>query len=191
MSLADMLFVVDLGACTGCQTCAVACLDRANAGDAGLGDDAWLLRLHTQETGHFPTVQVQFRIVHCWHCAQPACVSACAFAALIQGADGLVALDRTLCTGCGACVEACPFGAVHLLAAGLAAKCDGCPDEAEAGREPVCVRACPMRALALGSADIFGDRPRQPDTAFDAHGLAPRVRFLQRRTSAPVERAAR
>lgn len=191
MSPAEALFIVDLGACTGCQTCAVACLDRANAGDTGLGDDAWLLRLHTEETGQFPAVQVQFRIVHCWHCAQPACVPACAFAALTQGADGRVALDRALCTGCGACVAACPFDAVQLLADGLAAKCDGCPDEAEAGREPVCVRACPMRALALGPADAFRDRPRQPDTSFDPHGLSPRVCFLRRRAGVPPEGVAR
>ncbi len=175
MLLIEALFIVDLGACTGCQTCAVACLDRAD-----LGDDAWLLRVRTEEAGAFPNVRVRFRIGHCWHCAQPSCVPACAYGALRHGNDGFVRLDRAVCTGCGACVEACPFGAVAVLDDGLAAKCDACEDELAVGRDPVCVRACPMRALALDQQQMFAERPRIIDQSFPTYGHEPRVRFLQR-----------
>lgn len=179
--MTDRVFIVDMGACTGCQTCAVACLDRAD-----LGDDAWLLRVQAEEQGAFPNVTVRFRVAHCWHCERPACVAACAFGALKRRGDGLVVLDRTACTGCGACVAACAFGAVHLLDDGLAAKCDGCLEQLATGDDPVCVRACPMRALAYGPNDAFDSRPRIEDAGFQRHGLGPRVRYLLRSGAATV-----
>lgn len=173
--MTERVFVVDIGACTGCQTCAVACLDRAD-----LGDDGWLLRIQAEERGVFPQVTVRFRVAHCWHCEQPACMAACDWGAITVDSGGVVGLDRAACTGCGACVKACPFGAMQLLADGLAAKCDGCPEQLAVGEQPVCVRACPMRALAFGSPDVFNDRPRVDDGAFERHGLGPRVRHLLR-----------
>ena len=63
---------------------------------------------------------------------------------------------------------------------GPAAKCDGCPDEVAAGRDPVCVRACPMRALAYGPVDGPQPAHRVPDRDFDDHGIGPAVRYLRR-----------
>ncbi len=135
-------FVIDLARCPGCQTCRVACRDRAP-----FADDADLLRVEVHEGGAYPDTTLMYRVVHCFHCAKPACADVCPTQAISRQENGLVALDENACIGCGACVEACPFGAIAMLAEGVAAKCDGCYDELAQGWDPTCVRACPMRAL--------------------------------------------
>jgi anaerobic dimethyl sulfoxide reductase subunit B (iron-sulfur subunit) len=172
-------FLIDLARCTGCGACAIACKDRAD-----LADETDLLRIESGESGTFPAPRVLFRVVHCFHCADPACVESCPVGAL-RADDGWIRLDPDPCTGCGRCVAACPFGAVVQLPDGKAAKCDGCPDEVAAGREPVCVRACPMRALGYvpDAEPVPANRTVDPD--FEDHGIGPRVRYLR-----IVERAA-
>ena len=73
--------------------------------------------------------------------------------------------------------EACPFDAVATLPDGTAVKCDGCADEMAEGREPTCVRACPMRALCFAPPDPL---PSGRVPAYDrcGSGSAPRVLYL-------------
>jgi Fe-S-cluster-containing dehydrogenase component len=93
---------------------------------------------------------------------------------------GRVQVDAELCIACGACAEACPFRAVALGPAGIATKCDACEDETAEGWEPVCVRACPTRALdyVFSEQDMPGNRIIDP--AFDDHEIGPAVRYLRR-----------
>jgi anaerobic dimethyl sulfoxide reductase subunit B (iron-sulfur subunit) len=186
------VFTIDLARCTGCQACRIACQDRA-----ALGDDVDLLRIEREERGAFPAVRLTYRVVHCFHCARPACLPACPVAALTRTEQGLVALDGTACIGCGACIDACPFGAIVMLPGGMAAKCDGCPEQIGApdsagqcsgpgpgpslpntASQPTCVRACPMRALSFGPAAPMAGR--MSDDAFDDGGIGPAVRYLRR-----------
>jgi len=171
----DAVFVVDAARCTGCHTCSIACKDRA-----GLPDDLDWLRVEEHEAGVCPGTTLSFRVIHCFHCEAPPCVEVCPSQAIARDELGFVALDREECTGCGECIDACPFEAVVLQPDGIASKCDGCADEAAEGREPTCVRACPMRALScvpVGSDPIEG---RVTDPGFDDHGIGPSVRFLRR-----------
>ncbi|NLX44210.1 MAG: 4Fe-4S binding protein, partial [Chloroflexi bacterium] len=108
-------------------------------------------------------------------------VQACPTAALAQNPAGWVTLDQALCIACGACLDSCPFGAIATDSEGHATKCDGCAAQVSAGAEPTCVRACPMRALRLDSADACPNRIS--DATWDDAGMAPRVRYLVR--SAP------
>ncbi len=176
--MTGQVFVVDLANCIGCQTCRLACRDRAESaiGDGVLCDP---LQIVVGEGGIYPEPHLTFRVVHCFHCAEPACEAACSVGALTRGEDGWVCLDDAMCIGCGACVDACPFGAVEQLPSGKAAKCDGCADELLAGRAPVCVRACPMRALDLALSPVLPPG-RIVDAAFDGHGLRPSVVYLRR-----------
>jgi len=163
------IFTVDLGRCTGCFACAVACQDRA-----GISDDVSWLRVSCHEKGAFPQPQIVYRVIHCFHCANPSCIPACPTDAIARQSDGLVQIDPKACIGCGACVEACPFGAIYLSAEGKAAKCDGCEDEVAQGQEPTCVRACPMRALDYAPV-IETPIRRAPDKIFDEHNQEPAV----------------
>ena len=65
--------------------------------------------------------------------------------------DGLVVIDRDKCIGCGMCAQACPYGAPQLdEKARKMMKCDGCLDRLEKGGAPICVEACPQRAISFG-----------------------------------------
>ena len=52
------------------------------------------------------------------------------------------------------CIRDSPYGAPqHDEDANLIAKCDSCKALREAGRNPVCVDACPMRSIEFGDID--------------------------------------
>jgi anaerobic dimethyl sulfoxide reductase subunit B (iron-sulfur subunit) len=173
----SMTFVVDMTRCTGCQACQIACRDRAP-----FPDDVDLLRVEAQEGGAYPTPALSYRVVHCFHCTQPPCEDSCPVGAIARDGDGLVALDSTQCTGCGACIDACPFEAVVMLAEGVTAKCDGCADQLAQELDPICVRACPMRALSVtrGATRVEAEG-KASDESFDHHTVGPSVLFLRSR----------
>lgn len=173
----DGTLVVDMTRCTGCQTCRVACRDRAQ-----FPDDVDLLRVEALEGGAYPMPTLAYRIVHCFHCAEPPCADVCPVGAIVGSTDCLVTLDATACTGCGSCIDACPFEAIVMLAEGVVAKCDGCQDEVAQGSNPTCVRACPMRALSLAGRDVRVEtQGRVADQSFDHHNVGPAVLFLRKR----------
>lgn len=91
----------------------------------------------------------------CNHCDDPACVKVCPTGAHFKRKeDGLVVIDTQKCIGCGMCAKACPYGAPVLdEAAKKMRKCDGCLDRIKAGKSPLCVEACPQRAIEFGPID--------------------------------------
>ena len=163
-------FEIDIARCTGCYACSVACKDRAD-----LPDQVNWLRVEMHEGGAYPHPTLYYRVVHCFHCADPACAGVCPTGAIDRDGHGWVQIDRELCVACGACAEACPFGAVALGPEGLATKCDACADETARGWEPTCVRACPTRALDYVSPDQHPSSSRVDDADFDDHDIGPAV----------------
>lgn len=176
----DTILVVDTARCTGCHTCSIACKDRA-----GLPDELDWLRVEEHETGICPETTLSFRVIRCFHCEAPPCVEICPSQAIARDERGFVVLDREKCTGCGECIDACPFEAIVLQPDGVASKCDGCVDEMAEGREPTCVRACPMRALSCTLREKAQVEGRVTDFDFDDHGIGPAVRFLRRPDTRP------
>ncbi|MFO7962854.1 MAG: 4Fe-4S dicluster domain-containing protein [Desulfobacterales bacterium] len=146
---------IDQNRCTGCFACVVACKDWH---DVPAGPAGWL-RLKTIEKGVYPNLFVAFLPVTCFHCENPACVSACPVEAISKrDGDGVVRVDREACLGkdaCGMCLDACPYDAPQFGAEEDAKmqKCDLCADRWEEGRKPVCVSSCPMQALDMGPID--------------------------------------
>lgn len=142
-------FYIDIDACIGCRTCQVACKDR-NKLEVGY----LFRRVDTFETGAFPEAKM-FHFSHsCNHCEKPACVANCPTGAMQIADDGTVQHDDELCIGCGTCAEACPYSVPQVIEGeGITRKCDSCKPFRDAGGNPVCVDACPMRCLAFGDLD--------------------------------------
>lgn len=147
-------FYFDMTRCVGCRACQVACKDRNNL-DVGI-----LLRhTRTYETGTFPKVRMYNYSASCNHCEHPACIAACPTGAMAKAADGTVLHDAGRCVGCRACVAACPYGAVQYAAAeSRVYKCDACASLRAKGENPVCVDACPSRALDFGDVEALKAR---------------------------------
>lgn len=143
-------FYIDMERCIGCRTCQVACKDRRDIQQAG----PRLRRVDSFETGVYPEVGRFHLVLSCNHCAHPMCMANCSTGALYMNDDGIVLVDDEKCNGCQACVEACPYGAPQFIEEqGIVQKCDTCLALREAGMNPVCVDACPMRAIDFGDLD--------------------------------------
>ena len=149
----QMGFYFDQCRCTGCFACVVACKDWH---DVPAGPASWR-RVITLEKGKYPDLFVAFLVTSCYHCAKPACVSACPVGAVSKREkDGIVVVDKEACLGndsCGICRQACPYDAPQFgdEANAKMQKCDFCQDRLMENKKPVCVDACPMRALDAGS----------------------------------------
>lgn len=164
-------FFFDQTRCSGCHTCVVAC-KQWHSSDLDAKD--WR-RVETLERGVFPEVTVSFVSLSCLHCEFPSCLSACPVSAISKGDDdGIVRVDPALCLGestCGACRVACPY---ELPAFGgdseaKMEKCDLCSDRLLEGKRPICVEACPMRALDAGAMDVLRERHGNGSSAQGFH----------------------
>ena len=86
---------------------------------------------------------------------------------------------RDSCIGCGYCALSCPYRAPKVdRDAGRSVKCDGCTRRVAEGGAPVCVEACPLRALDFGPIDelrekygAVADVPPLPDATATSPNL--------------------
>ena len=68
--------------------------------------------------------------------------------------DGFVIVNEEICIGCRYCHMACPYDAPQYDSQkGHMTKCDGCYSRVKAGQKPICVDACPLRALDFAPID--------------------------------------
>jgi anaerobic dimethyl sulfoxide reductase subunit B (iron-sulfur subunit) len=142
-------FYFDMTRCVGCRACQVACKDRNNL-NLGM---VWRTT-KTYETGSFPKVGMYNYAATCNHCENPACVEICPVGAMYKAEDGTVLHDDEMCIGCQACVSACPYAVPQFdEEASIVRKCDACASIRAKGGNPVCVDACPSRALDFGDKD--------------------------------------
>ena len=178
----QMGFYFDQTRCIGCYTCIVACKDWHDI-PAGPASWRWVT---TIEKGKYPDLFVVFLTNACYHCAEPACVSACPVDAISKRKqDGIVVVDRETCLGknsCEMCSQTCPYDAPQFGAEENAKmqKCDFCLDRLAKNKKPVCVDACPMRALDAGPIEElrakYGDI-RQAEGFVYSDKLIPSVVF--------------
>ena len=154
-------FYFDQTRCTGCYACVIACKDW---NDVPAGPASWS-RITTTEKGKFPEVSVTHFLATCYHCASPDCLPACPVGAISKRAeDGIVVVDREACLGNEACdmpcLEACPYNLPQFGAEESAKmqKCDLCLSRWEEKKKPICVDACPVRALDAGPIDELAAR---------------------------------
>jgi anaerobic dimethyl sulfoxide reductase subunit B (iron-sulfur subunit) len=149
-------FYFNQSRCTGCYACLIACKDWHDTPDAEPQD--WI-KIIPVEKGKFPEPSLAYLFLTCLHCKNPACAEACPVGAISKREnDGVVIVDRDICLGysaCGDCRTACPYD-IPRFGAGQDArmeKCDMCIERMEDGKKPICVEACPMRALDVGPLD--------------------------------------
>lgn len=140
--------------CTGCKTCELACKDYKN-----LPNDYAYRHVYEYETDGDWTQDEKgcwkvkgttyYTSVACNHCDDPACVKVCPTGAMHKDEQtGIVSVDAGRCIGCGYCHMACPYNAPKVdHEAGHSVKCDGCAERVAEGKKPICVEACPLRAL--------------------------------------------
>jgi anaerobic dimethyl sulfoxide reductase subunit B (iron-sulfur subunit) len=150
-----LAFYFDASSCVGCKTCQVACKDKNNL-PLGVrwrrvyeyAGGAWVPHGDQMQPSN---VYAYTLSVACMHCQSPLCVEACPAGAMTKRADGIVLIDADKCIGCRYCEWACPYGAPQFdEARGVMTKCDMCQDLLAQGQNPVCVDACPLRALQVG-----------------------------------------
>lgn len=158
-------FFFDSTRCTGCRTCAMACADYR---DLPLGHR--YRRVIDYEGGSclpnpdgtcLSTSYAYHVSLACNHCEEPECVHVCPTGAMHKDGLGLVCVDEYRCIGCGYCTIACPYHAPSIdPELKRSSKCDGCTDRVARGEAPVCVEACPLRALDFGEVgDLLAAHP--------------------------------
>ncbi|MFC1873796.1 4Fe-4S dicluster domain-containing protein [Chloroflexota bacterium] len=149
-----MGFYFNQARCSGCFTCVLACQQWH-----GIDRDSVQWRwVTTLESGEFPEVSLDFLSLSCCHCAKPACIEICPVNAIHKREDGVVLIDQESCLGkdsCGQCLDACPYKAPKFdqVTDAKAEMCNFCVDRLAEGKEPLCVAACPCRALEVGPLD--------------------------------------
>lgn len=148
-------FVLNQMRCTGCKTCEVACKDYH-----GLDDELAFRTIYEYAGGSWScdadgawsqSVFCYYLSLSCNHCSNPVCVRFCSAGSITKNKNGFVVIDQSACLGCQQCMLACPYHAPRFdEERGVAAKCDGCNERVLAGGMPICVEACPQRALSFG-----------------------------------------
>ena len=169
------IFLMDVGRCTGCYNCQLACKDEhcgnnwlPYAAPQPLTGQFWCkVTEHVQ--GSIPKVKIHYISHLCAHCGDPACMAACPVKAISRRDDGFVLIDPARCAGCGQCVKACPYEAIYFNEElNIAQKCTGCAHLLDNGAvQPRCSEACPTDALIFGEEEdlkdkLVGARPLNP-----------------------------
>ena len=118
-----------------------------------------------------PALTARPVLVLCNHCDNPPCVRVCPTQATFRRDDGIVMMDWHRCIGCRYCMAACPYGSrsfnwveprpyiPHITqdfptrTKGVVEKCTFCEERISTGQLPLCVEACPAKALTFGNLD--------------------------------------
>jgi formate dehydrogenase iron-sulfur subunit len=159
--------LIDTTKCIGCRACQVACKrqNRLSAEKAGSikGSGYQNPRHRSSRTWNLITYNEiktpdgfgwEFGRRQCFHCLEPACVTACPVGALYKKESGAVCYDASRCIGCRYCQIACPFNAPRFewdKAVPEIKKCDLCDDLLEQGSMPACSSTCPTGAIKFGN----------------------------------------
>lgn len=175
----NMGVLVDLTKCNGCRQCEAACQEMAGfevpTKDELLDESVFLKqrrpgpRSYTTvnrclDPGENPEQAAVFVKSNCFHCLDPACVSACLVGALRKEPNGAVSYDASKCMGCRYCMVACPFQIPAYeydnVLTPQVRKCTFCfgEDNPNQGGTPACVKVCPKQCLLYGKRQDLLDQ---------------------------------
>jgi anaerobic dimethyl sulfoxide reductase subunit B (iron-sulfur subunit) len=162
-------FFFDQSRCNGCNACTAVCKDWNDLAPGPLK----YARIYTWETGAFPNVHTHTLFAPCYHCENPLCVDAAEGAMFKEEKYGAVLIDpdKAKSPALRAAWLACPYGAITFESDAPDAKagmCNMCIDRLEQDLKPVCVMACPGRALDF---DTLENLQKKYGTLQDLEGM--------------------
>ena len=143
--------------CFGCKICVVACKSEnyaqfADTKDIVEEEPVFWVRVHSEFSGSYPEFRARYYPLICRHCENPLCQEACPREAISKRQDGIVIINQETCDGCQSCLTACPYQIPQLnKITNKVEMCHFCMHRVQMGKKPMCVLACPAKAL------IFGD----------------------------------
>jgi len=150
MGTKKYVMLVDTERCVKCDACVTACRAEWNT-PLGYSRN-WVSEVEGSDADGVPSLS--FLSGRCQHCDEPPCVDACPTGATYKRDDGMVLIDRDLCTGCEFCLDACPYDARYRDPTdGMISKCTFCQPRVDAGKQPSCVEVCFNHALIFGDAN--------------------------------------
>jgi len=147
---------IKLERCFGCKACVIACKSEnyaqfASPDEIVEQDPVFWVRVHSEFSGSYPEFRARYYPLICRHCENPLCQEACPSEAISRRQDGIVIINQENCNGCDACIPACPYQIPqHNNKTDKAEMCNFCVHRVGDGKEPMCVIACPSKALVFG-----------------------------------------
>lgn len=150
--------LIDIPKCIGCGMCSAACQEENNLSTKNPGqldDETWTV-INSFSVTVDGKQEKRYVKNQCFHCMEPACVSACLVGALVKSPEGPVVYDGDKCMGCRYCMIACPFDIPKYQWDSpfpLLRKCVFCRERLMAGEEPACATACPTEATIFGTRE--------------------------------------
>lgn len=112
----------------------------------------------------------------CMHCDNPPCAKLCPFGVNHKTAEGPVYIDANLCFGGAKCRTVCPWSVPQRQAGvglytlwqkylpvggGVMFKCDLCRHRLSSDKKPLCIEACPQKAMEIGRREEIFSRAQE------------------------------